>query len=412
MKYNIPVPENSDFTIYNFPFGVAFIDGECHVVSRLGDVIIDIYALAESGLLGECDDELLDALNNDYLNDFIALGKPVTNGIRQSLIRLFAHGFETEGEELAGSLLYHADSVEMCLPVNPGDYTDFYSSKEHAYNVGVLFRGPENALQPNWVHLPVAYHGRSSSIVVSETDLRWPYGQILNRATGKPEYGPCQKMDYELEMAFIIGKESELGEPIPIEKAEEYIFGFALFNDWSARDIQSWEYVPLGPFLGKNFGSTISPWIVTIEALEPFRKASPMQDPEVLDYLKIDGNHSYDIALSVAIQTENGKETQIATSNYKYLYWNPCQQLAHHTVNGCNVRVGDILASGTISGPTHAEVGSLLEMTYNGKESITLADGEARTFLESGDTVVLRGRCADGHQSLGFGEATGRVLKE
>lgn len=411
MKYKIPIPENSDFTIHNFPFGIAVIHGECHVVSRLGDAVIDLYALAKAGLLvDDLDDELMSALDNDYLNDFIALGKPVTNAVRQRLISLFAQGFETDDPNLVGEIFYAADSVEMCLPVNAGDYTDFYSSKEHAYNVGVLFRGPENALQPNWVHLPVAYHGRSSSIVVSDTDLQWPHGQILNRASGKPEFGPCQKMDYELEMAVIIGKESELGEPIPIDRAEEYIFGFALFNDWSARDIQSWEYVPLGPFLGKNFGSTLSPWIVTIEALEPFRTHSPGQDPAVLDYLKISGKRTFDINLGVSIEPEGGTETQVATSNFKYLYWNPSQQIAHHTINGCNLRVGDILASGTISGPAHEQVGSLLEMTYNGKETIQLADGQERTFLESGDIVRLSGRCQAGGISLGFGSNTGQVI--
>ena len=299
----------------------------------------------------------------------------------------------------------------MTLPVHAGDYTDFYSSREHAYNVGVLFRGAENALQPNWLHLPVGYHGRSSSIVVSGTDIAWPYGQILNRATGVPEFGPCQKMDYELEMAFIIGKDSVLGRPVSTAEAEDHIFGFALFNDWSARDIQAWEYVPLGPFLGKNFGSTIAPWIVTLEALEPFRTESPVQEPEVLDYLKTSGKRSFDIALQVTIEPDGGQENVIARSNYKYLYWNPSQQLAHHTINGCNVRVGDIMASGTISGSTPDEVGSLLERTHNGKEQIGLADGVQRSFLQSGDIVRLKGRCDNGGKQLGFGVAEGRVVE-
>lgn len=411
MHYNIHIPENSDFSIYNFPFGIGIIAGEAKVVSRLGDTIIDVYALAKAGLIKDnTDGKLMITLKNKFLNEFIALGKSVTVNLRQQLIDLFVLSPIDHAEMLSAHVLHPAYLIPMCLPVNAGDYTDFYSSREHAYNVGVLFRGPDNALQPNWLHLPVGYHGRSSSIVVSGTDLVWPYGQILNPSTGIPAYSPCLKMDYELEMAFIIGKDSTLGQAIAAEEAEEYIFGFALFNDWSARDIQSWEYVPLGPFLGKNFGSTIAPWIVTLEALQPFRTISPVQEPAVLDYLKTEGKKTFDISLQVSITPKGGSETEVAHSNFKYLYWNPSQQLAHHTVNGCNVRVGDIMASGTISGSGKDEVGSLLEMTYNGKEQIQLADGVTRTFLQSGDTVKLTGQCKQGEIHLGFGVAEGRVV--
>lgn len=411
MKYNIHIPEHSDFTIWNFPFGIGIIGGEKRVVSRLGDTIIDLAALHSSGLLINSA-EVESTLQNDFLNDFIRLGKSTTNAIRNRLIEIFTSVEGDHTEIVRNNVLHAANTVPMSLPVNAGDYTDFYSSKEHAFNVGVLFRGAENALQPNWLHLPVGYHGRSSSIVVSGTDLAWPYGQILDRAKGIPEFGPCQKMDYELEMAFVIGKDSTLGCPVKAEEAEDYIFGFALFNDWSARDIQAWEYVPLGPFLGKNFGSTISPWIITLEALEPFRTESPVQVPEILEYLKTPGEKTFDIQISVSIQPSDETETSIATSNFKYLYWNPSQQIAHHTVNGCNLRVGDIMASGTISGENPGQLGSLLELSHNGKETIELEGGVVRTFLKSGDTVRLTGHCHKEGVSLGFGVAEGKVVNE
>jgi fumarylacetoacetase len=298
----------------------------------------------------------------------------------------------------------------MMLPIKIGDYTDFYSSREHATNVGTLFRDPNNALLPNWKHLPVAYHGRASSIVVSGTPLIRPKGQFKkNKDDLIPTFDPTQALDYELELGFVIGKNSMLGEPIDIKNASEYIFGFLLFNDWSARDIQSWEYVPLGPFLGKNFMSSISPWIVTTEALAPYKAKGPVQDVPVLPYLQYEGDGNYDIELEIDFQPEGMRETCISRTNSKYLYWNVCQQLAHHTVNGCNVCVGDIMASGTISGLERGNAGCLLEQTRNGQEPITF-DGATRKFLEDGDTVIMKGYAVKDDKRVGFGKLEGKVI--
>jgi fumarylacetoacetase len=302
--------------------------------------------------------------------------------------------------------------VEMLLPAAIGDYTDFYSSREHATNVGVMFRGPDNALQPNWLHLPVGYHGRSSSVVVSGTDLRRPMGQIKADDADSPSYGPSRLMDFELEMGFFVGPGNALGEAIPIADTMEHIFGMVLVNDWSARDIQKWEYVPLGPFLGKNFGTSISPWVVTMDALEPFRCAGPEQDePVPLDYLRIPGKCAYDIHLEVALKSELMTDSAtIATSNFKYMYWSICQQLAHHTVNGCNAQPGDLYGSGTISGPEKHERGSMLELSWRGTETIELPNGEERKFLADGDTVTMTGWCEKDGVKIGFGEVTGTLL--
>jgi fumarylacetoacetase len=296
--------------------------------------------------------------------------------------------------------------------VHVGNYTDFYSSIEHATNVGKMFR-PDNPLLPNWRWLPVGYHGRASSIVVSGTPIRRPWGQIVPKNQETPIFSPSQQLDFELEMAFVIGKDSALGEPIPIDKAEEYIFGLVLLNDWSARDIQRWEYVPLGPFLGKNFGSSISPWIVPLEAIKPFRVKAPKQTPPPLSYLqhlpKISQNH--DITLEVGVKAgKNNNETVISRSNTRYLYWSMAQQLAHHTVNGCNVCVGDLMASGTISGPKPGSFGSMLELSWGGKEPIPLDDGSSRTFLLDGDTVTMRGWTEKNGVRVGFGEVSGAIL--
>jgi len=276
--------------------------------------------------------------------------------------------------------------------------------------VGKMFRDPENALLPNWKHIPVAYHGRSSSIVVSGAQIHRPKGQTLPAGTKKPVFGPTRLLDFELEVAFITGKKTNLGETVSVDVAEDAIFGLVLFNDLSARDIQKWEYVPLGPFLSKNFGSVISPWVVTLEALEPFRIKGPKQDPPVLPYLKFKGNKNFDINLEVYIQPEKGEETQITRSNYKYLYWNVAQQLAHHTVNGCNINVGDMCASGTISGPTPGSYGSMLELTWRGEKPITLKDGSERKFIEDNDTVIFRGYAEDEDIRVGFGEAVVKIL--
>ena len=296
------------------------------------------------------------------------------------------------------------------MPVFVSDYTDFYSSIEHATNVGKMFRDPDNALLPNWKHIPVGYHGRSSSIVISGVDLHRPKGQRMAPGADAPTFGPSVRMDFELEMAFITGEGKALGHRIKAEEADEYIFGMVVFNDWSARDIQKWEYVPLGPFLGKSFGSSMSPWIVTMDALEPYKVAGPLQDVKVLPYLETTGENNYDIKLEVELTPEGKSGTVISRSNYKYMYWNQRQQLAHHTVNGCNINAGDMMASGTISGPTKDSYGSMLELSWSGKEPITLDTGDTRTFIEDNDRVTMRGWCDNGSIRIGFGEVSTTVL--
>jgi fumarylacetoacetase len=301
--------------------------------------------------------------------------------------------------------------VEMLLPVEIGDYTDFYSSREHAHNVGTMLRGPDKALMPNWLHLPVAYHGRASSVVVSGTDLRRPCGQTKADDADAPIFGPSRNVDFELEMGFFIGPGNALGEPIPIARAEDHIFGMVLVNDWSARDIQKWEYVPLGPFLAKNFGTSISPWVVALEALEPFRANGPPQNPKPLPYLEASGPSSYDIRLEVTLQSVNmDRQERICASNFKHLYWSMAQQLAHHTVNGCNLRDGDLLASGTISGPTPDSYGSLLELAWKGTKPLVFPNGETRTFIQDGDRITMTAWCEGNDHRIGFGEVTGRIL--
>lgn len=394
---------NSDFSIHNIPFGIAVINGQYYVSTRLGDEVFTLEDLQKKGLFDHL--TLPDGIfRSNFLNDFIGLGKKITSEVRLSIQRYFK---QNDPDSVTG---FPAGEVTMSLPVRIGDYTDFYSSREHATNVGIMFRDPANALLPNWLHLPVGYHGRSSSIVVSGTNIKRPKGQTLPAEADKPVFGPSKQIDFELEMAFIVGKENSLGEPIPVDKAEDYIFGLTLFNDWSARDIQKWEYVPLGPFLAKNFASTMSPWVVTLEALEPFRVESPKQEPEVLPYLKCEGKFNYDIQLDVIISTAEHKDTLVSHSNFKYMYWSMMQQLAHHTVNGCNMRIGDVLASGTISGPTPDSYGSMLEIAWKGTKPVTLTDGTTRTFIKDGDTVTLKGYAEKGDIRVGFGECTATLL--
>lgn len=404
------INKNSDFSIYNIPFGVADLGGERQIVSRIGDFVIVLDILQDAGVFSEIDLPYGIFINNS-LNPMIALGKGITTKIRLLTQRFFsdtafADRFNLKEEEY----LFESDVVQMVLPIEIGDYTDFYSSREHATNVGTMFRGADNALMPNWLHLPVAYHGRSSSIVVSGTKFKRPAGQLPNRETGIPSYGKSKEMDIEVEMAFVIGKQTQLGETIDVHSAEDFIFGMVLFNDWSARDIQRWEYVPLGPFLGKNFASTISPWVVTMEALEPFRTEGPKQETEVLPYLKSIGDRSFDIIISAELTTKEGVSTHICTTNYKYLYWNPSQQLAHHTVNGCNVNIGDLMASGTISGKERTSFGSMLEISWKGTQPILLNDGTTRTFLLDGDSITLTAYSEKDDIKVGFGQAIGTVL--
>lgn len=412
MKSFIENSEKTDFSIYNIPFGVGLFQKEfVACATKIGDQIVDLATLYDKGYLDGIqglEENVFEAYN---LNEFIELGKETTTKVRLKIQELLLEGSILSKDERAiDECFYDEFEVQMLLPIQIPNYTDFYSSIEHATNVGVLFRGKEKALQPNWKHLPVGYHGRASSIVVSGIDIRRPKGQIKPKDADRPVFSPSKQLDFELEMAFVVNKYTELGESISTENAEDAIFGLVLFNDWSARDIQAWEYVPLGPFLGKNFGSSISPWIVTLEALEPFRVAGPKQDPEVLDYLKFTGDKNYDINLEVFLQPEKGKMNPISKSNFKYLYWNMVQQLAHHTVNGCNVEVGDLYASGTISGPGEKAYGSLLEMTKRGTEPITLSDKSKRGFLEDHDTVIMKAYGEKEGMRVGFGEVRGKVL--
>jgi len=409
----ITVPDNSDFPIYNLPLGIVKRkNGKISAATAIGDFILDLSELQKLGYFSAIP---LPAgiFEKDCLNDFIALGKPVWHSVRNRIKTILKsdNGELRDNKEAIAQCLVKMNEVELLMPVKVGDYTDFYSSKEHATNVGSMFRDPKNALLPNWLHLPVAYHGRSSSILVSGNNFHRPKGQVAPPGVDLPSFSPSKAMDFELEMAFIIGKSTELGESVSTKEAGDYIFGMTLFNDWSARDIQRWEYVPLGPFLAKNFASTTSPWIISMEALEPFRVKAPEQTPEVLPYLKrANEDSAIDITLEVWLQAENTEAVKICTSNYRYLYWTMDQQLAHHTINGCNINVGDLMASGTISGPTPDSFGSMLELTWNGSKPITLPNGQERKFLQDGDTVIIKGYAQNGKARIGFGEARAKIL--
>jgi len=408
----IEVEANTDFPIQNLPFGV-YSDSATkhHLCSAIGNYIIDLYELANLGYLSNLSINK-EVFNNNYLNDFIDLGKDVTRALRGRLSDLLENSNnELQNNKDAFVTVFKLQTaVNMLLPVKVGDYTDFYSSIDHATNIGTMIRDPKNALMPNWKYIPVGYHGRASSICVSGTPLHRPKGQMKPADAEVPNFGPCKLLDFELETAFIIGKSTQLGESISTEKADDYIFGMTLFNDWSARDIQTWEYIPLGPFLSKNFASTISAWIVTLDALEPFRTEGYVQEPKVFPYLEYAGNKNIDIKLQVAIQPENSSETVICNSNYKYMYWTMEQQLAHHTVNGCNVNVGDMMGSGTISGPQPHEYGSMMELSWKGTKPLTLNDGTERKFINDNDTVILRGYCQNEHVRIGFGECKAKLL--
>ena len=405
----IEVAANSDFPLQNLPYGVFQPQGEAARVGvAIGREVVDLAALEAAGLLQTGSTPVF---NQTTLNAFIALGRPVWQQVRARLQQLLSADCAElrDNADLRQQAFYPQADVVMLLPIEVPGYTDFYSSKEHAYNVGCMFRDPKNALMQNWSELPVGYNGRASSVVVSGTDLVRPSGQIKLPNEERPVFSACRKLDFELETGFIVGKATALGEPIAIEEAENHIFGMVLLNDWSARDIQQWEYVPLGPFNSKTFGTSISPWVVTLEALEPFRSAAPAQDPQPLAYLRASNNSNYDIQLQVAIATEDS-ETVISNTNFKYMYWSMAQQLTHHTIAGCNVRVGDLMGSGTISGPEKDSRGSLLELTWNTTEPLTLEGGEQRGFLEDGDTLIMRGHCEQDGLRIGFGEVRGTVL--
>lgn len=412
LKSWVEIPDASDFPIQNLPFGIfktRYLSAVAGIA--IGDHVLDLVYMHEHGYL--------DALglppgifNQRYLNDFFALGRKKIRQVRERVSELLRHdNDELRDNNAARELgLIHHSEVQLLMPIRVPNYTDFYSSEEHATNVGAMFRDPKNALLPNWKHLPVAYHGRASSIVVSGTPIHRPKGQIKLPDAEVPIFSSSRKLDFELELAFVTCGETKLGQTINTTDAEHFIAGFVLFNDWSARDIQQWEYVPLGPFLGKNFGSTISPWIVTLDALEPFRVDGPQQEPNVLPYLKFSGDKNFDIALEVSLQQEGGSEKLLCRSNFKYMYWNVNQQLAHHTVNGCNISVGDMYASGTISGPSPGSYGSLLELSWNGQRPLQVNGWTNRTFLEDNDTVIMRGHAERNGVRIGFGECKGKVL--
>lgn len=406
------VPQNSDFPIQNIPFGVFITkDDVVTIGTRIGDFAIDMGALQQLGYFEGI--ELTDDMfMQDTLNDFISDGKKTWRLVRNRLAEIFdANNPQLRDNESHKEIvIFNVAEIEMQLPVLIGDYTDFYSSKEHATNVGKMFRDPDNALLPNWLHIPVGYHGRSSTIVPSGIPVHRPMGQTLPNGETQPVFGPSRLVDFELETAFITTDANIMGENIPVGEAEDYIFGMVLLNDWSARDIQKWEYVPLGPFLAKNFASSISPWIVTLDALEPFRVASPKQEPTPLPYLQQEGDHAFDINLEVLIAPEDNEPTSICKSNFKYMYWTMSQQLAHHTVNGCRVNSGDMMGSGTISGSAEDSFGSMLELTWGGKNPLKMNDGTERKFINDGDTVIMKGYCQNDDVRIGFGEVSSKLL--
>jgi len=410
----IEVAPASPFPIQNLPYGVfkPRAGGAPRIGVAIGDFVLDLAVLEDKQFFKRPEVYTERPFSQASLNRFMAMGRPVWTTVRETLSNLLHANTSTLRDDAAlrRQALHPMRDVDLLLPAEICDYTDFYSSREHATNVGTMFRGKENALQPNWLHLPVGYHGRASSVIVSGREVRRPCGQT-KPDDGPPQYGPSRLLDFELEVGFFVGPGNPLGTSIPIENAFDHIFGLVLVNDWSARDIQKWEYVPLGPFLGKSFATTISPWVVTLEALEPFRCAGPVQAPSPLPYLQSPGDAAYDIHLEVALRTA-AQETPhvICRSNYRYLYWNAGQQLAHHTSGGCNVQPGDLMASGTLSGPTPDSYGSLLELTWRGEKKIELPGGETRTFLQDGDHVVMTGWAQGDGYRVGFGEAGATIL--
>ena len=413
LKSWVQVPENSDFPIQNLPFGVvSTLTHPEHkfVAVRIGDHVLNLATLANEGYFNDLP-FTAHVFQQDFLNPILKYGKLAIRALRNRISELLQednNSFRLQQEH--HTALIPVTSVHTHLPVQIGDYTDFYSSKEHATNVGIMFRDPANALLPNWLWIPVGYHGRASSVIPSGHDVIRPKGQIKPDDNADPIYAPSRQIDFELEMGFITFDGKPLGQQITTAEAEDHIFGLCLFNDWSARDIQKWEYVPLGPFLAKNFASSMSCWIVTLDALQPFATATPAQHPDVLSYLKFEGNKSYDIQLEVAIEIPAQPEKVVSQSNFKYMYWNMAQQLAHHTVNGCNIRCGDLMGSGTISGPTPDSYGSMLELAWKGTKPIQMPDGSERRFIQDNDTVIMRGFCQNNGVKIGFGEVRSKLL--
>ena len=412
IKSWLDIPADSDFPIQNIPFGVFLTKENIVTVgTRIGDYAIDLGALQQLNYFEGI--ELTDDMfMQDTLNDFISDGKKTWRLVRNRISDIFneANSKLKDNDKHREIVIFKISEVEMQLPVLIGDYTDFYSSKEHATNVGKMFRDPENALLPNWLHIPVGYHGRSSTIIPSGIPVHRPMGQTLSNGETTPVFGPSRLVDFELETAFITTDVNIMGENTPVYEAEDYIFGMVLLNDWSARDIQKWEYVPLGPFLAKNFASSISPWIVTLDALEPFRTKGPKQNPAPLPYLQLKGKHAFDIHLEVAITPKNGAANVVSQTNFKYMYWSMSQQLAHHTSNGCRVNSGDMMGSGTISGPTPDSFGSMLELTWGGQNPIQMNDGSERKFINDYDTVTIKGYSKNNEVRIGFGEVSSQLL--
>lgn len=412
MKSWVEIPQYSDFPIQNIPFGIFKTDTlGARVGVAIGNHVLDLAILHQEGFL-EGFNLPERVFFQPFLNDFMALGKDITTAVRDRIAEILEeHNPELRDQaDMKAHVLFHQDEVQMQMPVQVMNYTDFYSSEQHARNVGTMFRDPQNALLPNWKHLPVGYHGRASSILVSGTPFHRPKGQTKADDADTPSFGPSRLLDFELEMAFVTCRENQLGESVSTSEADDYVFGFVLFNDWSARDLQKWEYVPLGPFLAKSFASHISPWVVTLEALEPFCIPGPKQSPEVLPYLKYEGKAHFDVQLEVGLQPENQQETIISKSNFKHMYWNYRQQLAHQSVNGCNLKVGDMYASGTISGPEPSSYGSMLELSWRGTQPIKLNGAEERKFVQDQDTVIMRGYAEKHGVRVGFGEVKAQVL--
>ena len=414
LKSWVSIEENSDFSIQNIPFGIIKYQKESpRVASRIGDYALDLLKLFQKGYLDGLGFEESD-FNQARLNTLMKKGKSASRQLRNRLSELLSGKEERLKNNSAdqADILIPIDQVENEMPVDIGDYTDFYSSIEHATNVGTMFRDPDNALLPNWKYIPVGYHGRASSIILSGTPIYRPTGQQKPNPDEPPVFGPCKLLDFELEMAFITYDGKPLGDRISTKEADDYIFGMVLFNDWSARDIQKFEYVPLGPFLGKSFASSISPWIVTLDALDSFRVSSEKQIPIVQDYLKYNGLKNYNINLEVILETSKGSQTKISKSNFRYMYWNMCQQLAHHTINGCNIRAGDLLASGTISGPEPHQYGSMLELSWGGTKEVKLNNGEIRKFLLNNDTIIMKAmaQSSENNIRIGFGEVKNKII--
>jgi len=407
--------KDCQFPIENLPYGIFSTKNqpEHRIGVAIGDQVLDLSKISylfDGSLLRSHQNVFRD----ETLNRLMGLSYDHWAEARRTITKLLSADCPIirDNQQLRANVLVAQSEVDMHLPATIGDYTDFYSSIDHATNVGTMFRGPENALMPNWKYLPVGYHGRASSVVVSGTPVRRPVGQTKPVDTEPPKFGPCRLMDFELEMAFFVGGQTNsLGEAISAEKAGEHIFGMVVMNDWSARDIQKWEYVPLGPFLGKNLGTSISPWVVTMEALKPFLVDNYKQDPQPFPYLRHQDPYTYNIELEVAIQPEGAAEPSVVSrSNFRYMYWTMKQQLAHHTVTGCNMRPGDLLASGTISGPDPSSYGSMLELSWKGTKQVSLAGGEERKFLKDGDNVIMRGKCQGDGFVVGFGSVEGVVL--